>query len=111
MSICAAIITFTVISAKPLNETTNHFSRAKDSNHHTHSFAEPSLAHTEGQSDALRALTGKITSMEEEKALLEGRLQRLEQELSQSPASPNMRSSAGTAEERSRFKLNMLNAY
>lgn len=37
--------------------------------------------------------------MEEEKSLLEGRLQRLEQELSQSQASSNIRSSAGTAEE------------
>ena len=98
--ICPAVKEFILpISA---NLTSNHpsqSSQAKNPNYHTQPSPEPSTANGYMQRDEVRVLTEKNTRMVEEQRLLEERLQRLEQELSQSQASSNMRFSAGTVEE------------
>ncbi|XP_044222813.1 centrosomal protein of 89 kDa [Thunnus albacares] len=86
----------------PSNLTSNHpsqSSQAKNPNYHTQPSPEPSTANGYMQRDEVRVLTEKNTRMVEEQRLLEERLQRLEQELSQSQASSNMRFSAGSQAE------------
>ncbi|KAM7423640.1 hypothetical protein PAMA_000137 [Pampus argenteus] len=83
----------------PSNLTSNHPSQAKNPRYHTQPSPEPLKACSDVRRDVVRALPEKNTMLAEEQRLLEERLQRLEQELSQSQASSNMRSSAGSQAE------------
>ncbi|XP_040921892.1 centrosomal protein of 89 kDa [Toxotes jaculatrix] len=73
-------------------------SQAKNPKHPTQPSPDPSKADSEVQREAVRALPKK-TRMADEQKLLEERLQRLEQEISHSQASSNLRSSAGNQAE------------
>ncbi|XP_073320959.1 centrosomal protein of 89 kDa [Pagrus major] len=86
----------------PSTLTTDHHSqssKAKTPKQPTHLSPEPSKAHREMQREEPRALPEKSIRMVDEQKLLEERLQRLEQEISHSQASPNLRSSAGSQAE------------
>ncbi|XP_028456493.1 centrosomal protein of 89 kDa [Perca flavescens] len=74
-------------------------SQAKNPKHPTQLSPEPSRACSEVQRDVAWALPEKNTRMVDEQKLLEERLQRLEQEISHSHASSNLRSSAGSQAE------------
>ncbi|GLD55590.1 centrosomal protein of 89 kDa isoform X3 [Lates japonicus] len=81
--------------------TTDHpgpASQAKTPKHPTQPSPEPSRAHSEVQREVVQALPKKARMADEQK-LLEERLQRLEQEISLSQASSNLRSSAGSQAE------------
>ncbi|XP_078102186.1 centrosomal protein of 89 kDa [Sander vitreus] len=79
--------------------TTDQPSQAKNPKHPTQLSPEPSRACSEAQRDVAWALPEKNTRMVDEQKLLEERLQRLEQEISHSQASSNLRSSAGSQAE------------
>ncbi|XP_070826666.1 centrosomal protein of 89 kDa isoform X1 [Chaetodon trifascialis] len=83
-------------------KTTDHPSKhnkAKTPKHLTQLSPEPSKACSEEQREVVWALPEKNTRMVHEQKLLEERLQRLEQEISHSQASSNLRSSAGSQAE------------
>ncbi|XP_045888467.1 centrosomal protein of 89 kDa isoform X1 [Micropterus dolomieu] len=82
--------------------TTDHPSqpnKAKNSQHPHQLSPEPSKAYSEAQREDVRALPEKNTRMVDQQKLLEERLQRLEQEISHSQASSNLKSSAGRQAE------------
>ncbi|XP_044055591.1 centrosomal protein of 89 kDa isoform X3 [Siniperca chuatsi] len=92
-------------SALPI-QTTDHPSQpsqAKNPKHPHQLSPEPSKVYSEVQSEVqsevVQALPEKNTRMVDEQKLLEERLQRLEQEISHSQASSNLRSSAGSQAE------------
>ncbi|XP_037602766.1 centrosomal protein of 89 kDa isoform X1 [Sebastes umbrosus] len=85
-------------SALPI-PTTDPPSQAKTPKHPTQLSAEPSKVCHEVQREVAWALPEKYTRMVDEQKLLEERLQRLEQEISHSQASSNLRSSAGSQAE------------
>ncbi|KAA8595999.1 hypothetical protein FQN60_011290 [Etheostoma spectabile] len=79
--------------------TTDQPSQAKNPKQPTQLSPEPSRACSEAQRDVLWAPPEKSTRMVDEQKLLEERLQRLEQEISHSQASSNLRLSAGSQAE------------
>ncbi|XP_049458276.1 centrosomal protein of 89 kDa isoform X1 [Epinephelus fuscoguttatus] len=79
--------------------TIDHPSQAKTPKQPTHLSPEPSKVSSEVQREVARALPERNTRMEDEQKLLEERLQRLEQEISHSQGSSNLRSSAGNQAE------------
>ncbi|XP_042340163.1 centrosomal protein of 89 kDa isoform X2 [Plectropomus leopardus] len=78
--------------------TTNHPSQAQNPKQPTQLSPEPSRVCGEEQRESAWASQNN-TRMADEQKLLEERLQRLEQEISHSPSSSNMRSSAGSQAE------------
>ncbi|XP_036952214.1 centrosomal protein of 89 kDa isoform X1 [Acanthopagrus latus] len=86
----------------PPTLTTDHHSQSsntKNPKQPTQLSSEPSKAYREMQREEPWALPEKNVRMVDEQKLLEERLQRLEQEISHSRASPNLRSSAGSQAE------------
>ncbi|KAM8762141.1 centrosomal protein of 89 kDa isoform 2-T2 [Acanthopagrus schlegelii] len=86
----------------PPTLTTDHHSQSsntKNPKQPTQLSSEPSKAYRERQREEPWALPEKNVRMVDEQKLLEERLQRLEQEISHSRASPNLRSSAGSQAE------------
>ncbi|XP_070691206.1 centrosomal protein of 89 kDa [Pempheris klunzingeri] len=90
-----------VPSALPIL-TTDHPdqpSKAKNQKHPTQLCPEPSRAYSEVQKEVVRVLPDKNTRMVDEQRLLEERLQRLEQEISHSQATLNLKPCAGSQAE------------
>ncbi|XP_028258606.1 centrosomal protein of 89 kDa isoform X2 [Parambassis ranga] len=79
--------------------TTDHSSQAKSPQHSTTLSLEPSKVYSESQREVGQSLSEKNTRMVDQQKLLEERLQRLEQEISHSQVSSNLRSSAGSQTE------------
>lgn len=92
------VFTFPISATPPTNHPSQH-SKAKNTKHLTQLSPEPSKAFSEEQREVVSALPKKNTRMVDEQKLLEERLQRLEQEISHSQASSNLRSSAGRVYE------------
>ncbi|KAM9366162.1 centrosomal protein of 89 kDa [Symphorus nematophorus] len=91
-----------VVPSTPPSQTTDHPSqpnKAKNPKHPTQLSPEPSKMYSEVQREVVRALPEKSTRRVDDQKLLEERLQRLEQEISHSQASSNLRSSAGSQAE------------
>uniref|UniRef100_A0A3Q3PYM8 Centrosomal protein 89 n=2 Tax=Monopterus albus TaxID=43700 RepID=A0A3Q3PYM8_MONAL len=79
--------------------TTDHPAQAIHPKHSILPSPELSKAYSEGVREVVRTLPKKNTKMADEQKLLEERLHHLEQEISHSKASSNLRSSAGSQAE------------
>lgn len=95
------VLAFSISATLPTLTTDHHSqsSNAKNPKQPTTLSSEPSKAYREMQREEPWALPEKNVRMVDEQKLLEQRLQRLEQEISHSQASPNLRSSAGRVME------------
>lgn len=99
------IFTFPISAALPILTTDHpsHPSQAKNLKHPIQLSPEASKAYSEVQRkierEVVQALPEKNTRMVDEQKLLEERLRRLEQEISHSQVSSNLRPSAGKVEE------------